>query len=62
MLILPGGARQPLSDFLTTALPGSTMLGFDLRISTYTVPILTLDRLRSRFAGRRMSRRVFSSA
>jgi hypothetical protein len=25
-----GDRRQPLLDFLTTALPGSTMLGFDL--------------------------------
>lgn len=31
-----GDPRQPLLDFLTTALPGSTMLGFDLRISTYS--------------------------
>jgi hypothetical protein len=34
MLTPSDSPRHPLLNFLTTALPGSTMLGFELRIST----------------------------
>lgn len=36
MLTTLDAPRHPLLDFLTSALPGSTMLGFELRLSTYS--------------------------